>query len=376
MRGKNRIAISFFLAASMACTSCASTFAELSSLVPPEAITGTTMTLEQTRALLQKGLTLHEIDQEIARLAAEEPAIAAKIEEARRESVIQGERLDAARNRAGRVVRAYYMGQRKPLWSLVLTAKSFSQALAIFEFVSQIVQSDQRALGSYREAKQRWEQSEKRWGEVQAELSSLRTKLLEQREKLLVLQQELDQELSEAPDASAIKEQLLALTSSWEQQGLPLFKAYFQALSESFNQMPELLTKQNNLTVQGFDYTFRIDDVDLNDFLRGKNAMFNQFTFEFQDGQVIASGQDGDIHVLIKGRYKLENQPNAIRFHIDELVYNGLLLPETTAKALESDYQLAIYPQRFASFFVATGVDVNDGSMAVTLKLDIFQKLQ
>jgi hypothetical protein len=376
MRGKKRTTISFFLAASLTWTSYAWTYAEPFVLEPREAVSGTTTPLEHTRALLQKGLTLHELDQEMARLAAEEPAIAAKIDEARRESVIQGERLDAARDRAGRVIRAYYMGQRKPLWSLVLTAKSFSQALAIFEFVSQIVENDQRALGTYREAKQSWEQSEKHWSEVQAELSSLRTKLLEQREKLLVLQQELDQELAEAPDADALKEQLLALTSSWEQRGLPLFKSYFQALSESFNQMPELLTKQNNLTVQGLDYTFRIDDGDLNEFLRGKNPMFHQFTFEFQDGQVIASGQEGDIHVLIKGRYELESQPNAIRFHIDELVYNGLLLPETTAKALESDYQLAIYPQHFASFFVATGVDVNDGSMAVTLKLDIFQKLQ
>jgi peptidoglycan hydrolase CwlO-like protein len=336
----------------------------------------TMLSLEETRELLQKGLSIHEIDQEITRLTAEEPLIASKIEEARSEAEYKGVQLEATKERAARVIRAYYMGKRQPIWLLIFSAKSLTQALTIFEYVTHILDNDQRALKSFQESRIEWERSEAKWLEARTELQELKSKLVAERENLLALQDELDAKLAAIPNAEAVKQTILDLTSNWEQYGLPLFQSYFAALSESINQLPELLTQNNNLVAQGFDYTFRIGDSELNEFLRKKNELFGHFTFEFNDGHIVVYGKDRDVEVRIKGRYVLENQPNAIRFHIDELMYNGFLLPKSTAESLERDYELAIYPQNFASFFVATGVQVQEGSMSVTLKMDFLQKLR
>jgi peptidoglycan hydrolase CwlO-like protein len=334
------------------------------------------LSLEETRELLQKGLSIHEIDQEIARLTAEEPRIAARIEEARLEAEKKGLQLKATKERAGRVVRAYYMGQRQPIWLLVLSAKSLTQALTIYEFITHVLESDQRALKTFQQTQAEWKQSEAKWLEAQTELRSLKSQLVAEREKLIGLQQELDAKLATLSNAEEVKETIFALTTNWEQHGLPLFQSYFTALSEAINQLPELLTQSKNLVAQGFNYTFRMGDSELNDFLRGKNELFHHFTFEFHDGYIVVYGNDGDVEVSIRGRYVLENQPNAIRFHIDELMYNGLQLPESTAQGLERDYELAIYPQNFAAFFVATGVLVEKGTMSVTLTMDFLHKLR
>lgn len=332
--------------------------------------------LEETRRLLQQSLTIHEIDQEVARLAERERQGYEQLETMRLGIEEQNARVAETRHRAGEVIRAYYLGERQPFWLLVLSAKTLSELLTVFEFMTFVLDNDQRAIATYAAARRELEQRHERLAGTQAELAELKAAFLQQRERLERLQAELDAQLAMAPQGESLRAEITALTAEWQETGLPLFRSYFQALSEAINKLPELLTQNNHLTSQGFNYTFQITDQELNEFLWKQNELFRGFGFEFTTDQVIAKGSKDGTAIEIKGRYVLEEQPNAIRFRIDELSYNGYLLPETTARELERDYELAIYPQSFAAFFLATGVRMEEGRMAVTMKFDFNQQAQ
>ncbi|MNI90612.1 hypothetical protein D3C73_1481570 [compost metagenome] len=56
-------------------------------------------------------------------------------------------------------------------------------------------------------------------------------------------------------------------------------------------------------------------------------------------------------------------------FHVDEVVFNGLKLPDTTRKALEEDFDLGFYPEKIISFLRATDVSSAAGVLHVKLAL-------
>jgi hypothetical protein len=92
-------------------------------------------------------------------------------------------------------------------------------------------------------------------------------------------------------------------------------------------------------------------------------------TFSFADGDIAAHGEESGTEVSIRGRYAIDNDPaNRIRFHVDELQYNGLTLPDTTVKDLEERFDLGIYPEKFQVKAEATDVAVENRILTVWLK--------
>ncbi len=331
--------------------------------------------LEDTKKLLEKSLTLYEIDQEIARLSEQESEIAASIAQNGKRIEQQQRLVDHTRLHAGQVLRAYYTGERDSIWMLLFSARSFSDAIAMFEYLTMIVQNDRRALRKHASSYSDLKALQAQLLDKQKRLNDVKSRFLIQRERVAKLQQEVKEAMARIPEADLqdARQQMQRLTADWETKGLPLFKTYFQALSDAMMQLPQILTtNKNSLIMQDFNYTFQITDGELNEFLRSQNPMFEQLTFSFEDGHITANGKQDGVEVTLSGHYVVETEPaNVIAYRIDELKFNGLALPDTTRNALQNQFNLAIYPQKIAPFLLATGVEIQTGKLIVTMKLNL-----
>lgn len=331
------------------------------------------------KELLQKGLTIYEIDQELLRIMEQEAQLQGQLETA--EEQLNKAQLSSAeaRTHAAKVIRAYYMGDRDSLWNLLFSIRSFSEALASLDYLQMILRNDQLALKRHTEA---WRQlNEVKAGllEAQTGIQQIKSLYLAQRALLVSLQQDVDDTLAQNKETAVqLQQQMLELNRLWHDKGVPMLRVYFQALGDALKQLPEMVTAGSgsggNLIMNGFNYTFQVTDQQLNDFLRQKNELFNDMTFRFTPGNMTASGERDGISLLMVGSYKMTSQDedqgmNYLRFRITELQFNGFTLPAKTIEALEKDFDLGLYPQNIASFLRVTGVAIEDGKLSVMLKL-------
>jgi peptidoglycan hydrolase CwlO-like protein len=335
---------------------------------------------EETKLLLQKGLNVYEVDQELARIEKQENNLIHQLTTTEQELLTQLALSSETRVHAAKVLRAYYMGDRDSLWMLIFSITSFKDALSTFEYLQMIIRNDRESLKRYTD-------NQKRLSELTASLYNSKTQLqqtkeryLAQREKLIQLQKQLDEDLSKHTEAAAILQQMTNLTVQWQDKGIPLFKMYFQSLAQAMKQLPEIISdqgngKSNHLIINDFQqYTFQITDQELNRFLRSKNELFRNMTFRFTDSYVLTTGTQDGMEVLIKGKYELavKEEPNKkafVRFRIEQLQFNGYDLPASTIEAMEKEFDLGIYPQNLAAFLLVTGVKLEEGKLSLMLKL-------
>ncbi|MFB6363778.1 hypothetical protein ACFCP7_06895 [Paenibacillus elgii] len=332
------------------------------------------------RSLLQKGLTIYEIDQELTRISDQEIKLQAQMQSAEQQIREAEHSTSEAKIHAAKVVRSYYMGDRDSLWALLFSVGSFSDAVSVLDYLQMILRNDQQALQRHTDAWQRLTSVKKELAEAHTSLQQTKERYLQQREQLAALQKEVDAQLADSKEQAALlQQQMLELNKLWENKGIPLFKTYFQALADAMQQLPELVTsggekKNSNLVMNGVNYTFQMTDSELNDFLRKKNERFRNLTFHFYPDQISASGQEGDIAVMIRGSYEMAAMEDGtsksfIRFRILEMQFNGFSLPSTTVEEFEKSFTLGIYPQHIASFLQVTGVRLEEGKLSIMLKL-------
>ncbi len=333
------------------------------------------------RSLLQKGLTIYEIDQELNRIADQETKLQAQLLSAEQQIREAEHSTSEAKIHAAKVIRSYYMGDRDSLWALLFSIGSFSDAVSVLDYLQMILRNDKQALQRHTDAWQRLASVKKELAEAHASLQRTKERYLQQREQLAALQKEVDDQLADRQEQAALlQQQMLELNKLWEDKGIPLFKTYFQALASAMQQLPELVAsgsgqnKNGNLVMNGVNYTFQMTDSELNDFLRKKNERFRNLTFHFYPDQVSASGQEGDIAVMIRGSYEMAVMDDGtgkpfIRFRILEMQFNGFSLPSTTVEEFEKSFDLGIYPQNIASFLQVTGVQLEEGKLSIMLKL-------
>lgn len=330
--------------------------------------------LDETKRLLQKSLTLYEIDQEIARLTEQEKELAKDIAET--EQQIEQRRTDVEKTRqhAAKVVRAYYMGDRQNLWLMLFSAHSFSEALAVYDYLSMILRSDHRALNSYADSYKSLQDTQKKLETRQSELIQVKQQFIAQREKVALLQQEIDEQLRQSADQAALARQMSDFTSVWRDKGIPLFRKYFAALAETMQSLPDLIGGRDSskyiktMTLQNM--VFEIGDADLTDFFRSKNKLFENLTFKFEDGQLIATGREDNMDVSIRGKYTIVNEPkNKLLFSVDQLTFNGYALPETSNRALEQEFDLGFTPELIVKQLEATDVKLENGKLTLTFRM-------
>ncbi len=334
----------------------------------------TTAVTDGSSSLVQQGLAIHELDKELERLKGEQATVDDSI---RKQQAAIDERktvLEQRTQASGKVLRAYYMGQRDRMWMLLFQMRSLGEALLALDYLQAIVRSDYRTLSAYRAA---YEEQQALLAELSARQERLRVVIAEherQRVRVAEEQAELDRRLAELTEQER-QEQLAtieATTKAWEEQGVPLFEDVLTALSAAMQELPELLSDPSLLSVNGASMEIRLSDDTFNTFLRERNPIFESFDFGFgPSGMTVTGGIDDSVAVL-HGIYILEQEPaNALRFRIDNVAFNGYELPDTTRTELQNRFDLSFAPGRLVAGLAVSEIANEEGMMRVKLSFSL-----
>lgn len=328
---------------------------------------------DDTHQLLEKSLSVVEIDKEIGRIQEQKQALILQLSESEQQLIAHEQQISDKREQAGRILRAYYMGERDFLWSALLSINSLPDLFRIIDYIDIIFSHDKHTLNAYleqyRSLKEGYAKLEKR----ETELSAIEEKLNEQRSRVIALEQQLAEQLDGRSDAERIRLLIKELTSFWESVGNKEVNTYFRALSLAMQKLPDWVQDNKHLLeIKGLQYTLRVPEAELNKFLREQDELFNDFSFQFTNNQVTAKGKNEQIEISVSGHYSVENEPvNGIIFHVDELIFNGFSLPDTTRAQFEEEFDLGFYPQLIIPFLRAQSVEMNDGELVIVLQIKL-----
>ncbi|TCM99278.1 hypothetical protein EV294_102571 [Paenibacillus sp. BK033] len=328
---------------------------------------------EQVNQILENSLSIVEIDKEIARIQAEKEKVAGDMSITDKRIAQREQEIKEKREEAGKVLRAYYMGEREILLRAILSFDSIHDLFAMLDYVDIIFSRDRNTLDSYtKEYKSLKEEYAKLDGR-KTELEEIESRLQTQRSRVAQLEQQIDGQLAGRSDADRLRLLMQELTNYWESAGLEEVEQYFGALSKAMNKLPSWIENNKQyLEINGFNYTILIPEDALNTFLREQDKRFNDFSFRFEDGKVTASGKHDNMEIAVTGHYTVEEKPkNGIVFHVDELLFNGFALPDTTRKALEDKFDLGFYPGDILTFIQAKSVEMKDKELIVYLKMKL-----
>ena len=326
---------------------------------------------EETRKLLEQTLSSSEIEQEITRITAEQTVLEQKVEVLKKQAAVKQTAISDQQKRAGAIVRSYYMGERDGLLAAVLSAKSISRMLALYDYYEIVIGRDHDILrqyeGEYKDLKKTLTAAQR----GSNELAELKTSLEEQKTRVAALNEEIEGGIKASSDPESMSALLDEFTKYWENIGIHEVKTYFKALSSAMDHLPQFVQNRDGiLTRKGMTYNLALKDEDLNEFLVSQNKLFKDFGFHFNNGSVTASGSSGGLTLTLTGHYSIQSEPvNGLMFHIDKVVFNGLELPDTTRRELEDEFDLGFYPEKIVSFLHATDVESKDGVLYVKLSI-------
>lgn len=328
---------------------------------------------EEARQIIEKSLSLVELDKEINRIAGQQQGIAAKLKRSNDELKLQEQAIEDQRENAGRVLRSYYKGERNILFAALFSAQSIRDVLTVMDYVNVIFTNDHHTLNSYLKQYQDIKKSVAALNEQSRQLEEVKIQLKAQRERVVALQKDVDGKLGGRSDADRLRLMIEELTGFWENVGLYEVKRYFKALAGAMKEMPNWVQDNKGmLAIDGFNYTLTVQEAELNAFLREQNELFNNFAFQFKENSVNVTGKRDGLEVTISGHYTVEEEPrNGIRFHVDELIFNGLSLPDTTRKSLEEEFDLGFYPGKIVNFLKAKSVIIEEGNLIVKLSISL-----
>ncbi|WP_328800348.1 hypothetical protein T3H97_16990 [Paenibacillus sp. LX16] len=322
--------------------------------------------------ILQDSLSIVEIDHEIERISQEQQTLLHRQQELRSNLTVQQEQMTIQRKRAGSVLRSYYMGERDKLLSVVLGAKSIRQLLSLYDYYLLLISHDQDVLQEYESNYQSMRKTEQQVTQASMELETVKTNLLAQRKRIILLQSRVNDGVNASNDPDTLRKLIGELTAYWENVGVYEVNKHFKALAQAMQDLPQFIQQQQGAMVtNGKVITISIREEDFNRFLKSENELFIHFNFTFAQDRIMVEGQQGTMKLRVEGHYTVENEPkNAILFHVDRLVFNGLELPDTTRNKLEKDFDLGFYPQQLISYVKATEVRTLAGVLEVKLDLN------
>ncbi|WP_127582212.1 hypothetical protein [Paenibacillus koleovorans] len=330
--------------------------------------------LEATRNLLQQGLTIHELDREIAGLSVKELQMTMQIVDNQEQLKLKNEQVQQTRERVKHVLRAYYNGGRKPVWAMLLSVDSWKDALYVLEQTQLVAANDKKAMDRYLTAYRDMKAATEKLEVQRSALTELKERFIAQKVHLVELQEELDRQLAALPAGSTVLEQIHDLNKQWELRGLPQVRKYFSALAATLQKLPELIAqKPEMLALRGRTYSFQLKDTDFNEFIHSKSKDLETLNFTFGEGKITVVGKQDDTEMTMVGRYELEPvKKEAVQFIVDELSYNGLKLPPATVNELKETNDLSFYPSKIQAGLQATNAITTTGKLTIELKINLF----
>ncbi|MBE0337454.1 hypothetical protein [Paenibacillus sp. 23TSA30-6] len=328
---------------------------------------------EEANRILQDSLSIVEIDHEIERISQEQQILLQRQQELRSNLATQQEQMIRQRKRASSVLRSYYMGERDKLLSVVLGAKNLKQLLSLYDYYLLLVSHDQDVLQEYESNYRNMRKTEEQVTRASSDLGTVKTNLLEQRKRIVLLQERVNAGVNNSNDPDTLRKLISEMTAYWENVGVYEVNKHFKALAQAMQDLPQFIQQQQGAMItNGKVITISIREEDFNRFLKSENELFNHFNFSFGQDRIVVEGQQGTMKLRVEGHYTVEKEPqNAILFHVDRLVFNGLELPDTTRNKLEKDFDLGFYPQQLISYVKATEVRTIAGVLEVKLELSL-----
>ncbi|MCD9024453.1 coiled-coil domain-containing protein [Cohnella silvisoli] len=326
---------------------------------------------EETRKLLEQSLSVVELDRNIARISALKIQTQAEIEQSEQRLAEQEIAIAVQKEKAGRVLRSYYMGYKDFWLSSLLSANSLPELIRVWDMMDMIVQSDHKTMDDYKVGYKKIKKGYDQLQHDKDELTAVGQELVAQRDRMSDLQKQLDAGVAASSDQEMLLRLMDELQVYWNNVGLYEVKQHFRALANAMTHLPEYIKKTPGIVqTSGLKAKLTISDEQLNEFLRSEDSRFDNFSFTFDNDLLTMEGKNSDIQVKIQGRYTVEDKPeNAIRFHVDTLIFNGLTLPDTTRADLEREFDLGFYPQKLIKYVKAQSVEMNGGKLIVQLKI-------
>lgn len=325
----------------------------------------------EQRRLLQSTLSLNELQRDVQRIAEEQEELAWQRKQLNGEiSTLEG-RVADNRERTGIIVRAQYMQSRRPMILSLLNARSFGEFNRLYGYYRIALRHNEEVLLGFRQDTDALQSRRTALVANSERLERVKRGIEEQQRRLRTLQEDIDAGLLASDDPASLKRLAEELDVYWNNVGLYEVDEYFSALASASAELPDFLQSSGKMKVSGLGtrYTIELTDEELNSFLRSRNADFENFSFAFEDGKVVAEGQRERLTLRIEGRYTLQVEPqNAVLFHVDKLIFNGLELPDSTRTELEQKYDLGFYPQKVAPVEVSD-VEMNNGHLRIQLQL-------
>jgi len=328
---------------------------------------------DDVKNILQSSLSIVELDKEIKQVQDQQAQLELELLEIDSVIIEQELTISNKQEQAGKILRAYYMGEREGLIGGLLRSNTLQSFLLVIEYIELILSHDKHILTSYIEQFRDLESTYELYLNEQNQLKDLEAQLQDQKARVLALEQQVSEQLEGRSDAERIRLLISGLTNFWEDKGLEQVKTYFYELSKAMNDLPAWIQKHSQyFEMKGFKYTITLPDYALNAYLRDYDKMFDHFEFSFSDQTITASGKNEDIEIKISGHYSIENEPqHRIHFTVDELYFNGFLLPDYTKTALEEEFDLNFYPTLIVAFLKAKSVDISDGQLKIELQLSL-----
>jgi hypothetical protein len=326
---------------------------------------------EETRKLLEKSLSVVELNREIDRISGLNNKTQEQIDQNEQRLAEQEIAIAVQREKAGRVLRSYYMGYKDFWLSSLLSANSLTDLIRVWDVMDMIVQSDHNTMDDYKVGFDKLKKGYDQLRHDKDDLNAVGQELIAQRERIITLQKELNSELAASGDEQMLLRLMEELQAYWNNVGLYEVKQHFKALATAMTHLPDYIKKTPGIIqTNGLKTKLTITDDQLNQFLRSQDSRFDNFSFTFNNDLLTMEVKNGDIQVKIQGRYTIVDQPeNAILFHVDTLVFNGLTLPDTTRADLEREFDLGFYPQKLIKYVKAESVEMKDGKLIVQLKI-------
>lgn len=326
---------------------------------------------QEDQDILEKSLSVVEINREIARIEEREQEVMVSVQALSSQLADKEQQMTYHRKHASEVIRSYYMGERESLLEILLSARSIGEFLNLLDYYEFIAEQNQDKLTNYQTEYASLKKTEKKLDTLSSELSQIKEKLIAQRNRIIALEQSVNDGLHASSDPEKLKLMIEEMTAYWNNVGLYEVKRYFGSLASAMSDFPEFLDDHKENLVSGKDgYILSIKEEELNKFIHDKKELLRNMTFKFDESKIIAQGSRDGMDLRIEGRYSIQSEPqHAIVFHVDLISFNGLILPDTTNQELEQEFDLGFYPKQIIPFIEATEVAIHKGMM--TIKLNI-----
>ncbi|AZK46868.1 coiled-coil domain-containing protein [Paenibacillus lentus] len=327
----------------------------------------------EEQEILEKSLSIVEIDREIARIEIRRQEAERSLLDLTEALVTTEAKMLVSQERAGARLKAYYMGEREDLLTALLSTNSWKDFFKVLDYYELIMERDRDILTAYKKDLAKLNKSKKQLSALTNNLTQMKENLLKQRERVIELQRSVDSKLGASTDPEHLRVMIEELTTYWENVGLHEVRRYFSALASAMMDFQDFLKDhQDSLVSENGGYVLVIREEDLNAFLHSKNALLSNMAFIFEKEKIVATGSREGLNLRVEGHYTVEDEPqNALIFHVDRLVFNGLELPDTTRTELQNDFDLGFYPQKIVPFVKAYEAAIQKGTLTVKLKLSL-----